>query len=113
MERFYGILIGIASFLIIGFCHPLVIWAEYRWTRRCWWVFLVTGIALSVASLLIPHWVASTIVAVMAFSLFWGILELFEQENRVLRGNFPMNPIHQDYYIRQRAIKHLEKTRQD
>lgn len=108
MERFYGLVIGAASFLIIGICHPLVIRAEYRWTKRCWWLFLLAGLLLGTASALTARWVVSTIFAVGAFSLFWGILELFQQEGRVLRGNFPMNPRHTDYYIRQRARRDMK-----
>lgn len=111
MNSFFGIIIGAASFMIIGVCHPLVIWAEYKWTKRCWWVWLIGGLILSAASIATRPLVPSIILGVGAFSLFWGILELFEQENRVLRGNFPMNPIHLDYYVRQKALKGLKSNR--
>ena len=35
-----GILLGTASFVIIGLFHPIVIWAEYHFGRaagRCFW----------------------------------------------------------------------------
>ncbi|HIT47433.1 MAG TPA: DUF4491 family protein, partial [Candidatus Cryptobacteroides merdipullorum] len=34
----------------------------------------------------------STIAGVAAFSAFWSIVELFEQEKRVRKGWFPENP---------------------
>ena len=33
-----------------------------------------------------------------AFSCFWSIHEMFQQERRVLRGWFPENPKRHDYY---------------
>lgn len=93
-----GIIIGAATFLIIGICHPIVIKAEYYWTRHCWWLFLVIGIAFAILSLFLKNFVSSSIAGACAFSFFWGILELFAQEKRVLRGWFPENPAHHDYY---------------
>ena len=51
--NFDGLLIGIATFLIIGLFHPVVVKAEYYWGTKCWWIFLVLGIVGTVASLLI------------------------------------------------------------
>lgn len=53
MINFDGLLIGIATFLIIGLFHPVVVKAEYYWGTKCWWIFLVLGIAGTVASLLV------------------------------------------------------------
>ena len=39
-----GIFIGIATFLIIGIFHPLVIKGEYHFGVKCWWVFALMGI---------------------------------------------------------------------
>ena len=44
-----GLVIGIATFLIIGLFHPLVVKGEYYLGVRCWWVFLVMGIVAIVA----------------------------------------------------------------
>ena len=46
-----GIIIGICTFLIIGMFHPIVIKAEYYFGTRCWWWFLVLGIAGIIASI--------------------------------------------------------------
>lgn len=89
---FGGIITGLATFIIIGGFHPIVIKAEYYFGTRCWWVFLVSGIVFAVLSLFIENSIASTIVGVVAFSCLWSILELFEQKKRVEKGWFPANP---------------------
>lgn len=96
--NFTGILIGAATFAAIGMGHPLVIKAEYYIGRKSWWLFLLAGIVCSVLSLFIESIVISTIVGAFAFSFFWGILEVFEQEKRVLKGWFPENPRRKAYY---------------
>ncbi len=90
--NFSGIIVGLATFLIIGCFHPIVIRAEYHFGRKCWWVFLVAGLLFTVGSFFIENLVGSTITGVLAFSCFWSILELFEQEKRVEKGWFPANP---------------------
>ena len=87
-----GILIGLISFLSIGVFHPIVIKAEYHFSKSCWPVFLVAGIVLMVISLLIEQVIVSSALAVIGMSSWWSILELFEQEKRVSRGWFPANP---------------------
>ncbi|MBO5661157.1 MAG: DUF4491 family protein, partial [Tidjanibacter sp.] len=44
--NFNGIIIGLATFLIIGLFHPIVIKVEYYFGTRVWWAFLVAGVAL-------------------------------------------------------------------
>ena len=90
--NYIGILIGLATFLTIGVFHPIVIKAEYYFGRRCWWAFLLGGIAALAASLLIQNEYASILLGVVGFSSLWGILEVFEQHKRVQKGWFPMNP---------------------
>lgn len=87
-----GITVGLATFLIIGVFHPIVIKAEYHFGKRCWWAFALAGVAFAVLSLFISNMVLTTITGVTAFSCFWSIHELFEQENRVKKGWFPANP---------------------
>ena len=87
-----GLLIGISTFLIIGFFHPVVVKTEYYWGTRYWWVFLLLGIASIAASLSISNILLSSLLGVFAFSSFWTIKELFEQEERVKKGWFPKNP---------------------
>ena len=92
--NFSGIVIGIATFLIIGLFHPLVIKAEYYIGVKSWWLFLLLGIASVVASLLVANLTLSILLGVVAFSSFWSILEVFEQRERVRKGWFPEGPGH-------------------
>jgi hypothetical protein len=87
-----GLAIGIATFLIIGFFHPIVIKAEYYWGSRCWWIFLLLGIIGVIISVVAANILISALCGVFAFTSFWTIKELFEQEKRVKKGWFPENP---------------------
>lgn len=90
--NFTGLIIGIATFLIIGLFHPIVIKAEYYLGTKCWWMFALAGIIFIVLSILIENIILSTVLGVFGFSSFWSILELFEQKKRVEKGWFPKNP---------------------
>lgn len=87
-----GLFIGICTFLIIGLFHPIVVKAEYYWGTRCWWIFLLLGLAGVAASIYVDNILYSSLLGVFAFSSFWTIKEVFEQEERVLKGWFPKNP---------------------
>ena len=90
--NFSGIIIGIATFLVIGLFHPLVIKAEYYIGVKSWWLFLLLGIVACIASLLVGNLTLSIILGVVAFSSFWSIGEVFQQKKRVEKGWFPANP---------------------
>ena len=90
--NFMGIIIGVATFLVIGLFHPLVIKAEYYIGVKSWWLFLIAGIVAAVVSLLVTNLFASVILGVVAFSSFWSIGEVFAQKKRVEKGWFPANP---------------------
>ena len=90
--NFSGIIIGIATFLVIGIFHPLVIKAEYYIGVKSWWLFLLLGVISVVASLLVNDLTLSILLGVVAFSSFWSIGEVFEQKKRVEKGWFPANP---------------------
>jgi branched-subunit amino acid transport protein len=87
-----GVVIGAATFLIIGLFHPLVIRAEYYFGTRCWWVFLLAGIGAGVVSVCAEQVAVSALAGVFAFTSLWSIGELFEQKKRVAKGWFPQNP---------------------
>lgn len=87
-----GLVIGITTFLIIGLFHPLVIKAEYYLGTKSWWLFFIFGLISVVVSILVENLLWSVVAGVTAFSSFWSILEVFEQEKRVKKGWFPMNP---------------------
>lgn len=87
-----GLVIGVATFLIIGVFHPLVIKGEYHFGVRIWWVFLIMGIASVAASIAVRQLFWSTLLAVWGASSLWSIGELFEQRKRVAKGWFPRKP---------------------
>lgn len=87
-----GLVIGVCTFLIIGLFHPVVIKAEYYWGTRCWWIFLLLGLAGIAVSMCVESITLSALAGVFGFSSFWIIKELFDQEKRVQKGWFPKNP---------------------
>ena len=90
--NYSGLIIAVITFLVIGVFHPIVIKGEYYFGTRCWWVFLLAGIAFIVASLLVSDNMLSPILGVVGCSCLWSILEIFEQKERVEKGWFPKNP---------------------
>lgn len=87
-----GLLLGAATFLIIGIFHPIVVKTEYYFGTRPWWVFLIVGIAGAGAALWLDGMFWSALCAITGFSSLWTIKELFEQRERVRKGWFPRNP---------------------
>lgn len=90
--NFLGLVIGVCTFLVIGVFHPIVIKSEYYFGTRCWWAFLFAGIAMGIGTLLVTNIFVSALLGVTAFSCFWSIKEIFEQQDRVRKGWFPRNP---------------------
>ncbi len=86
-----GVAIGLATFLIIGLFHPLVIKGEYYMGQKCNWLFCIGGIITLWLSLS-TEGAISIIFGVTSFSCFWSILEVREQRERVRKGWFPKNP---------------------
>lgn len=84
-----GLAIGIATFLIIGIFHPLVIKGEYYFGVRIWWIFLLMGIVAIALSVRVGNIFLSTLLAVWGASSLWSVGELFEQRKRVEKGWFP------------------------
>ena len=98
LEKYHllGLPIGLSTFLVIGLFHPLVIRAEYYLGTKSWWLFLVGGLAAMAASVAVDNTLLSALLGVTAFSCFWSILEVFQQQERVRKGWFPRNP-HRKY----------------
>lgn len=92
LSMFAGLGVGLATFLIIGLFHPIVVKAEYYLGTQSWWIFLVLGILATVVSIFVANVFISSLSGVFAFSSFWTIKEVFEQEERVRKGWFPRNP---------------------
>lgn len=92
MSAFQGLLVGLLAFALIGLFHPIVIKAYYHFGTKAWWVFLILGLVAGAASVYCTQFVVSATLGVLAFTSFWTIKELFEQEERVKKGWFPANP---------------------
>lgn len=90
--NFQGIIVGALAFLIIGLFHPIVIKAEYYFSKKIWPLFLISGVLFLGWALLVTGAVLSSALGVLGFTCLWSILELFEQEERVKKGWFPQNP---------------------
>ena len=90
--NFYGLLLGFIAFIIMGILHPIVIKTEYYFTKKFWVIFLIFGIISSVFSIIITNVFISYTFGFLAFSLFFSIIEIIEQEKRVKKGIFPKNP---------------------
>jgi hypothetical protein len=91
---FTGIIIGIATFFIIGIMHPVVIKGYYYCGLKVWYAFLAIGLLCVAVSLFIPNLIASIIVAIIGISFLWGVREIFEEKRRVHKGWHPANPKH-------------------
>lgn len=87
-----GLVTGLCTFLIIGLFHPVVIKCHYYFGLRCRWWFVALGIAGVVASIVATSVLWSTLAGVFAFSSFWTVKEIGDQERRVAKGWFPANP---------------------
>lgn len=87
-----GILIAIATFLIIGLFHPIVIKTEYYSGTKYWWIFLIVGILCCTLALFVENVALSAILGVLGATCLWSIKELYEQQERVKKGWFPKNP---------------------
>ena len=91
MERLHTIhplvrLIGKCKFLLISLFHPFVVKGECYWGTMCWLCFMRWGIAGVGASLSTDKILISSLLGVFAFSSFWTIKEILEQEERVKKG---------------------------
>ena len=87
-----GLLVGAATFLLIGCFHVVVVKTEYYFTKNVWPVFALVGAGFLVLSLFLSDFAASSVAAVFGITCLWSIKELFEQEKRVEKGWFPRNP---------------------
>jgi probable membrane protein len=88
----HGIIVGLGAFMLIGIFHPIVIKTEYYFSKKAFPFFIVAGIVFLAMSVFIKNHILSSLLGIAGFSSFWSILELFEQEKRVEKGWFPVNP---------------------
>ena len=90
--NYSGLILGVATFLLIGVFHVIVVKGEYYFSKKIWPLFLATGIASLFISLFISSPIISSLIAVFGISCLWSIKEFFEQEGRVKKGWFTKNP---------------------
>lgn len=89
--NFFGIIIGIATFFIIGLGFVWVIRGE-RYFGYLWWPYVMAfGILLVLGSLFLSNDWASALVGAFGASFVWGSTELKEQAVRAKLGWYPFN----------------------
>jgi hypothetical protein len=89
--NFFGLMLGIATLLIIGLGFVWVIRGE-RYFGYLWWPYVMgSGIVLILVSLFIYSFWASAMLGAFGASLIWGSTELKEQAIRAEVGWFPFN----------------------
>lgn len=90
--NFFGLLIGLATLLIIGLGFPLVIHGERIFGYLCWPYMMSIGIVLVGVSIIISaNWV-SAMIGILGATFIWGSTELKEQAVRTELGWYPFNP---------------------
>jgi len=88
---FFGLLIGIVTFFIIGLGFPLVIQGERHFSYLCWPYMMGLGLGIIIISLFISiNWLCAG-VGVLGATFVWGATELKEQAVRAELGWYPFN----------------------
>ncbi len=89
--NFFGLLLGIATLLIIGLGFPLVINGERVFGYLCWPYMMSVGLLFIVISIFINiNWI-SAIIGILGATFVWGSTELKEQAVRTELGWYPFN----------------------
>ncbi|MCS4472602.1 DUF4491 family protein [Clostridium botulinum] len=87
--NFTGIIMGLFMLFFTGIGHVIVIKGEYHFGVKIWLGFLIFGVGLIVLSLIIDNVYLSGGLGIGGLTFLWGILELFQQKERVKKGWFP------------------------
>ncbi|PIH03123.1 DUF4491 family protein [Clostridium combesii] len=87
--NFTGIIMGLFMLFFTGIGHVIVIKGEYHFGVKIWPGFLILGVGLIVLSLIIDNVYLSGGLGIGGLTFLWGILELFQQKERVRKGWFP------------------------
>jgi len=89
--NFFGFLLGLATFLIIGLGFVWVIRGE-RYLGYLWWPYVIgLGALVVLGSLFIRSDWGSALLGAFGAFLIWGSTELKEQAIRAELGWFPFN----------------------
>lgn len=88
---FFGLILGLATFLVIGLGFVWVIRGE-RYFGYLWWPYVMGfGALVVIGSLFIRSDWGSALTGAFGASLIWGSTELKEQAIRAELGWFPFN----------------------
>ena len=90
--NFFGLIIGIATLLVIGLGFIWVIRGEYYLGYLWWPYYMGMGVLFVLASLFIPSIWGSALMGVIGASFIWGSTEFKEQAVRAEIGWYPFNP---------------------
>lgn len=89
--NYFGLLLGLASLVIIGLGFIWVIRCE-RYLGTLWWPYLVGfGLLLILVSLFIGQDAISALLGIVGASLIWGSTEFHAQAIRTELGWYPFN----------------------
>lgn len=87
--NWFGLLLGIATILIVGLGFLWVIRGE-RFFGLLWWPYVIAlGLALIGASLFVASDWGSALLGILGASLIWGASEFKEQAVRAELGWYP------------------------
>jgi hypothetical protein len=89
--NYFGILIGIATLLIIGLGFPLVILGERFFSYLFWPYMMALGVLMIITSLWIQNDWLCAIIGVLGATFVWGSTELKEQAVRTEVGWYPFH----------------------
>jgi len=87
-----GIFFCLFTAIAIGIGFVWVIKLEYYVGAHTAKAVTALGIAITLVSLFIPDFTFSAILGVLGGTVVWGATELPDQEKRVAKGMFPVNP---------------------
>jgi len=89
--NWFGILVGITTFLIIGLGFVWVIRGE-RYFGYLWWPYIMgIGFLLVIVSMFVTNVYISALIGALGASFLWGSTELKEQAVRSELGWYPFH----------------------
>lgn len=90
--NFFGLILGLATLLIIGLGFVWVIRGEYAF-GYLWWPYIMgLGGLIVIGALFVPSDWGSALMGIFGASLIWGSTELKDQAVRAEIGWYPFNP---------------------
>lgn len=90
--NFFGLILGLATLVIIGLGFLWVIRGEY-YLGYLWWPYIMgLGILIVIGSLFVVSVWGSALMGIFGASLIWGSTEFKEQAVRAEIGWYPFNP---------------------